>query len=77
MKNNLVAPSPFTSLQFKVTPETLSCDAAENIDESFTFVKTPQLLNQRDLNDLVRDFRLTKEKSDILLSRLKSGNLLQ
>ena len=31
----------------------------------------PQLLNQNDLNDLVRDFGITKEKSELLSSRLK------
>ena len=34
----------------------------------------PQLLNQ---NDLVRDFGLTKEKSELLFSILKQWNMLQ
>ena len=37
----------------------------------------PQLLNQKDLNDLVRDLALTKEKSELLASRLKQWNMLQ
>ena len=37
----------------------------------------PQLLDQNNLNDLVRDLGLTKEKSDLLSSRLKQWNMLQ
>lgn len=37
----------------------------------------PHLISQSDLNDLVRDLDLTKEKSEILGSRLKQWNLLQ
>ena len=33
----------------------------------------PQLLNQNDLNDLVRDLCLTKEKSKLFCSRLNNG----
>ena len=37
----------------------------------------PQLMNQNDLNALVRDLVLTKEKSELLFSRLKQWNMLQ
>ena len=37
----------------------------------------PQLLNQTDLNDLVRNLGSTKEKSELLSSRLKHWNMLQ
>ena len=37
----------------------------------------PQLLNQNDLNDLVRDLSLTKEKSELFFLRLKKSNALQ
>ena len=37
----------------------------------------PQTFNQYELNDLVRDLALSKEKSEILSSRLKEKNLLQ
>lgn len=37
----------------------------------------PHLLNQSDLDDLVRDLSLSKEKSELLASRLRQWNLLQ
>jgi len=37
----------------------------------------PQTFSQDELNDLVRDLALSKEKSEILASRLKQKNLLQ
>ena len=39
--------------------------------------KVHHLLSQLELNDLVRDFGLTKEKSELLGSWLKQWNLLQ
>ena len=39
--------------------------------------KGSHLLNQTDLNDLVRDLKLSKDKSELLSSRLKEWNLLQ
>jgi hypothetical protein len=38
--------------------------------------RTPQLFTQIELNDLVRDLGLAKEKSEILGPRLKGKNLL-
>jgi len=37
----------------------------------------PHILNQQDLNDLVRDLELPKYKAELLASRLKEWNLLQ
>ena len=37
----------------------------------------PHLLNQSDLDDLIRDLSLSKEKSELLASRLQEWNLLQ
>jgi len=37
----------------------------------------PHFLTQADLNDLVRDLQLSKEKAEVLGSRLKQWNLLQ
>ena len=37
----------------------------------------PQFLSKSDLNDLVRDLKLTKQQSENLASRLKEFNLLQ
>ena len=38
--------------------------------------KSPQLFNQFELNDLVRDLDLPKESAELLGSRLKDKNLL-
>ena len=37
----------------------------------------PQLFSQNELNDLARDLNLSKESSELLVSRLKENNLLQ
>ena len=37
----------------------------------------PKLIGQKDLNDFCRDLVLTKDKSQLLGSRLKQWNLLQ
>jgi len=39
--------------------------------------KLPHLITQEELNDLVRDLSLSKEKAEILGSRLQEWNLLQ
>ena len=40
-------------------------------------IKKPHLISQAELDDLVRDLSLLKEKSELLGSRLKEWNLLQ
>ena len=65
-----------TSAHFEVLSESSGTDTAQNVDGFFFFL-TPHLLDQRDLNDLVRDLGLTKKKSELLASRLKQWNLLQ
>lgn len=37
----------------------------------------PQHFNQAELNDLLRDLNLSKEPSEVLVSRLKEKNLLE
>lgn len=67
-----------------------SCPADHNIivssceedDDDNTFEldaqeQKPHLLNQGDLNDLVRDLSLSKEKAELLGSRLRQWNLLE
>lgn len=39
-------------------------------------LKQPHLINQLELNDLIRDLQLSKEKSELLGSRLQEWNLL-
>ena len=52
--------------------------AFESTDPDFTFEaeQGPQLFNQMELNDLVRDLNLPKEASELLASRLHDNNLL-
>ena len=38
---------------------------------------SPQTFNQEELNDLIRDLTLSKEKPELLASRLKDKHLLQ
>ena len=41
-----------------------------NKDDSFLAISIqPQLFNQKDLNDLIRDVRLSKESSKVLTSQ--------
>ena len=52
-------------------------DGADEIYEPETETKKPHLLNKEELNDLVRDLSLSKEKAEALGSRLQQWNLLQ
>ena len=81
---NIPAPSPPSQLElraddicesaiipahFEVLSESSGTDTAQSVDDFFSL--TPHLLDQSDLNDLVRDLGLTKIKSELLASRLK------
>lgn len=59
-----------------VVSEVLDDNSDEN-DEDFIPTDEPHLINQIELNDLVRDLGLTKDKAELLGSRLKQWNLLQ
>jgi hypothetical protein len=75
-------PVPVPSKAFEtILNHDTSIDSAgnsSNNDEDFQLDTTdaPQLFNQFELNDLVRDLALTKEAAEILGSRLKEKNLL-
>ena len=47
------------------------------LDPSFQHESAPLFINQERLNDLVRDLYLSKEKAEILGSRLQQWNLLE
>ena len=47
------------------------------LDPSFQHESAPLFISQERLNDLVRDFYLSKEKAEILESRLQQWNLLE
>ena len=52
--------------------------SSTNVDPAFEGPSNqPHLLNQAELNDLVRDLGLSKNKSELLGSRLQGWNLLQ
>ena len=84
---NIPVPSPPSQLElradeicestvhFEVLSESSGTDTAQSADDFFSL--TPHLLDQSDLNDLVRELVLTKNKSELLASRLKQWNLLQ
>ena len=46
-------------------------------NEEFGITPEPHLINECELNDLVRDLNLPKVKAELLASRLKQWNLLQ
>lgn len=48
----------------------------DSSDPDYVNENQPHLLNQSELNDLIRDLDLTKEKSELLASRLKQWKLL-
>ena len=55
----------------------LSADSSEDTVSHVGFPPSslPQLFSQGELNDLIRDFNLSKESSELLASRLKEKNL--
>ena len=81
--NDLPVPSP-PSLEKQESEESSTehettgseaCESEEDTEGCIT--KKPTLINQSMLNDLVRDLTLTKDKAEILGSRLKQWNLLE
>ena len=57
-----------------------STDSEANLTEldlSFQVESGPLLINQKRLNDLVRDLHLSKEKAEVLGSRPQQWNLLE
>ncbi|KAG8234719.1 hypothetical protein J437_LFUL014827 [Ladona fulva] len=65
------------ALQKKLGMRTASSESKDEVsdpDENFrggTEGSNPYYPNQKDLNDLIRDFRLTKSNAELLMSRLK------
>ena len=52
-------------------------EACTSRNEEFCITTKPHLINESELNDLVRDLDLPKVKVELLASRLKQWNLLQ
>jgi hypothetical protein len=67
-------PIPAPPAQLEDVESSCSSESTANDDVDFSpdnEDRTPQLFTQIELNDLVRNLRFTKEKSEILWSRLK------
>lgn len=62
------------------TESSMSSDEHESQEDCYAqqseIDKSPQLITQSKLNDLVRDLSLTKQQSELLASRLQEWNLL-
>lgn len=55
-----------------------SCAESDSSDDEFSSKKKePVLIDQETLNDLIRDLRLDKDRSELLASRLKEWNFLK
>ena len=81
--NHLPVPSPPSpekqqSEESSTEHETTGSEACESEEDTEGCItKKPTLINQSMLNDLVRDLTLTKDKAEILGSRLKQWSLLE
>ena len=78
--SDIPVPSPPCGDVEPVSSDEPSCsDESEDteIDPSFKDESKPLFINQERPNDLVRDLYLSKEKAEILGSRLQQWNLLQ
>lgn len=60
---------PHTSSAFEIEQENYECDSQSDFTASQN--SDPQLFNQKELSDLIRDLNLSKKCSEILASRLK------
>ena len=80
---DLPVPQPPTEKEdsFSVNAcESTSTESEEEpteLDPSFQHESAPLFINQERLNDIVRDLYLSKEKAEILRSRLQQWNLLE
>ena len=77
------APQPPTEKEDSLSVnacESTSTESEEEpieLDPSFQHESAPLFIDQERVNDLVRDLYLSKEKAEILVSRLKQWNLLE
>ena len=60
LRADKICESATTSAHFEVLSESSGTDTAQSVDDFFSL--TPHLLDQSELNDLVRDLGLTKKK---------------
>lgn len=72
-------PVPVCNLQtMESDPMSSDSEGSEHVEEYCpqSHDTSPQLFNQKELNDLVRDLKLSKQQSELLGSRLQQRNLL-
>ena len=72
----LPVPVPPPVNDVKPTETSGSSETSRSEFEPDDTQRKPHFINQKDLNNLARDSDLTKEKSEILVSRLQQCNLL-
>lgn len=73
--DGIVDPRCLDSLSYDSSQES-GASIESDTGSEFQKNENPKLLTQAELNDLVRDLELTKEKSELLASRLKERNFL-
>ena len=54
-----------------------SFEGDSTTDPEYAFINMPRPLNQKEMNDLVRDLSLLKENAELLSSRLREKNLVR
>ncbi|KMQ88541.1 hypothetical protein RF55_11953 [Lasius niger] len=84
---SVTKPIPVVSANLLPTPPVMidECEEEPTFEEAsfnedfiaYDCDTTPQLIDQAALNDLIRDLDLSKEKAELLGSRLQERNLLQ
>ena len=52
-------------------------DSSDDVDEYLEYDVQPHLINQSELNDLIRDLNLTKDNAELLASCLLEWNVLE
>ena len=70
-------PVPSSTLDETLTQSDLT-SSEDDIDDTYesSYSRTPKIMSQFDLDDLVRDLDLPKESAELLGSRLRERNFL-
>ena len=72
---DLPVPVPLiTQSESESSSESVECQ--DDVDYTDEHDKSPKLMSQADLDDLVRDLNLSKESAELLASRLNDRNFL-
>lgn len=71
-----VPPNSFEEIDSSSSDDSKASTSSNSIYEASTITNVPQLFEQSDLDDLVRDLNLGKKHAEILGSRLQQRNML-